>query len=213
MVTPTAKVAPHFALKDTMRAAARLRRAGCDPAWGMRLAGHVLVAWPPSPGQVVAGFWPVAGEIDVRPLLLALAGRGHTLALPETPPPGEPLIFRHWRPGDRLVPGRFGTVRSAGEILVPDVLLVPLLAFDRSGHRLGYGGGYYDRTLAALRDRRALGCAFSAQEVDQVPAGDWDQTLDAVATEQEVIVTRRGGATAAAAGPPSPAHSAPSPSR
>ncbi len=171
-------------MKAAMRQAALRARAGCDPAWGMRLAGHVLARCPPPPGQVVAGFWPLPGEIDIRPLLLALAGRGHQIVLPATPPSGKPLAFHRWRPGDRLVAERFGTVRAAGEALRPDVLLVPLLAFDAAGGRLGYGGGYYDRTLAALPGRRAIGCAFSAQQVTEVPMGPHDVPLDLVATEE-----------------------------
>jgi 5-formyltetrahydrofolate cyclo-ligase len=163
-------------------------RAACDPAWGSRLAGHVLDACPPRPGQVVAGFWPLQDEIDIRPLLLALAGRGHTLALPATPPIGLPLTFHRWRPGDRLIPGRFGTFRPDADPVTPDVLLIPLLAFDRAGRRLGYGGGYFDRTLALLPGRRAIGCAFAAQEVAQVPVEGHDHRLDAVATERGVLV-------------------------
>ena len=86
-----------------------------------------------------------------------------------------------------LQPGRFGTFHPDGLALTPDVVLVPLLAFDRSGARLGYGGGYYDRTLAALPGCLAIGCAFAAQEVDQVPVEPTDQRLHAVATERELI--------------------------
>ena len=197
-----------------MRTAALAARAGGDPVWGDRLAGHVLNHCPPPPGAVVAGFWPLAGEIDIRPLLLALAGRGHVIALPETPPRGQELRFRRWRPGDPLLPERFGTLRPDGPVIVPDVLLVPLLAFDRAGRRLGYGGGYYDRTLAALPGRRTIGCAFAAQEVGTVPTGPHDQTLDQIATERGVIATNRTpSATAAAPEAPSPAHSGPSPTR
>lgn len=176
------------AAKAELRAWALQARAGCDPAWGARLAGQVLDRCPPRPGQVVAGFWPLPGEIDIRPLLLALAGRGHTLCLPATPPRGQPLMFRRWQPGGRLIPEAFGTARPEGEVITPDLLLVPLLAFDRKGHRLGYGGGFYDRTLAALPGRRTIGCAFAAQEVAAVPVGPSDWHLEAVATETEVAV-------------------------
>ena len=132
---------------------------------------HVLREMPPPPGAVVSGFWPMGQEIDIRPLLLALHERGHPIVLPETPKRGNPLIFRLWQPGDALVPERFGTLRPDGEVTVPDFLLVPLLAFDRRGHRLGYGAGYYDRTLAGLPGRFRLGVAYAAQEVDEVPAG------------------------------------------
>ncbi len=137
----------------------------------------------PQPGQVVAGFWPLPGEIDVRPLLHALSARGHTVALPQTPPRGQPLSFHAWQPGMDLQPGRFGTLHPDGPALTPDLLLVPLLAFDHTGARLGYGGGYYDRTLAALPGRLAIGCAFAAQEVAQLPIEPTDIRLSAVLTE------------------------------
>jgi len=126
----------------------------------------------------------------VRPLLLALAGRGHPVLLPVTPPLGRPLGFRQWVPGASLVPGRFGTLTPAPDApeIEPNTLLVPLLAFDRTGRRLGYGGGYYDRTLAALPAARPIGCAFAAQQLDVVPAGEYDRQMAAIATERGVIV-------------------------
>ncbi len=142
---------------------------------------------PPPEGAVVSGFWPLGGEIDIRPLLETLHPRGHTIVLPVTPRRGLPLSFRVWRPGDVLLPERFGTMSPIGEQRRPEFLLVPLLAFDRRGGRLGYGAGYYDRTLSGLSPRFALGCAFAAQEVPDVPMGPTDARLDAVATEREVI--------------------------
>ena len=174
--------------KRAARVAALARRAGCDPALGVALARHVLAHMPPPAGAVVAGFWPMGPEIDIRPLLWALHARGHALLLPETPKRGNPLIFRHWRPGMTMLPERFGTSRPTGDIATPNWLLVPLLAFDRAGRRLGYGGGFYDRTLATLPDAHAIGCAFAAQEVDEVPADAHDARLDAVATELGIIL-------------------------
>jgi len=185
--------APHFSpdqlieAKRVARAQAIAARTGCDPALGARLTGLVLRELPPPAGAVVSGFWPMDGEIDIRPLLEALHGRGHPVLLPETPKRGFPLIFRRWHPGMEMVREKFGTWRPTGEMMTPNVLFVPLLAFDRCGRRLGYGGGYYDRTLAGLPGATAIGCAFAAQEVAEVPAGASDQSLDAVATEREII--------------------------
>ncbi len=185
--------APHFISElDEAKRAARDRalalRAGCDPAAsGAALADRVLAECPPPAGAVVSGFWPIGEEIDIRPLLHRLHARGHTVVLPVTPRRGNPLGFRTWRPGDALQPERFGTFRPIGEEAVPDFLLVPLLAFDRRGYRLGYGAGFYDRTLAALPRRFALGVAYAVQQVAAVPAGPHDVRLDAVATENGVI--------------------------
>lgn len=185
--------APHsfsHALAEAKREArqrALAARAGCDPDCGSRLAERVLAECPPPVGAVVSGFWPLGDEIDIRPLLLALLERGHEIVLPVTPPRGQPLGFRLWRPGDPMEAERFGTMRPTGPERTPDFLLVPLLAFDRRGHRLGYGAGYYDRTLAALPSAGRLGCAYAAQEMDVVPAGPHDVRLPAVATERGII--------------------------
>jgi 5-formyltetrahydrofolate cyclo-ligase len=180
------------AAKQAARQAAIAARRGFDPIeCGRALAGHVMRECPPPAHSIVSGFWPIAQEIDVRGLLHALHERGNPVVLPVTPRRGQSLTFRRWRPGDVLIAERFGTMRPIGEEMVPDVLLIPLLAFDSGGRRLGYGGGFYDRTLAGLPGRFRLGCAFAAQQVDAVPVGAYDMTLDAVATERGVI--RFGG--------------------
>src|SRR6185312_8294683 len=179
--------------KRDARARALAGRAGCDPAWGARLGEHVLRENPPPAGAVVSGFWPLGEEIDIRPLLLALLERGHEIVLPVTPPRGQPLGFRLWRPGDPMAAEKFGTIRSTGPERVPDFLLVPLLAFDRRGHRLGYGAGYYDRTLHALRARKpvvAVGIGYAAQEVAEIPLTPRDARLDLVLTEREILDLR-----------------------
>ncbi len=192
MTIPSARAAPHTLdeLKQAMRQAALARRAQCDPACSAQLAAHVQAAGLIPPGAAVSGFWPMGEEIDIRPLLHALEAAGHVVALPVTPPRGRPLTFHRWRPGATLRPERFGTVTVDGEPVVPEVLLVPLLVFDRQGRRLGYGGGYYDRTLANMPGVRTIGCAFAVQEVEAVPVGPNDVTLDAIATERGVIQIR-----------------------
>src|SRR4051794_21665844 len=194
-------VAPHYSaspycdvllreMKAEARRVALARREGCDPALGARLAAHVLREAAPPAGAIVAGFWPMGQEIDIRPLLLALAGRGHAIALPVTPKRGLPLRFHRWRPGEALARGPLGTRQPAdAEELRPDWLMVPLLAFDRAGRRLGYGGGYYDRTLPGLPGATAIGCAYACQEIPEVPAGPEDWRLDAVATEMGFVRT------------------------
>lgn len=175
--------------KRELRRVMRQRRLGCDPAVGVRMARFVLASGLIEDGAVVAGFWPLPGEIDPRAVLLALVEREHVVALPVTPPVGRALSFRRWQPGASMQPGRFGTVEPVGELVAPDVLLMPLLAFDRLGGRLGYGGGYYDRTLERLGDRAiAIGCGFATQEVDRVPTETHDRPMDAIATEDGVII-------------------------
>lgn len=191
MFTPTAMVAPHSPLlpddaglaaaKAALRARMRAARAGWDAAAsGAAVAAHVL-AHGGLP-HCVAGFWPLAGELDMRPLWHALHRAGHCVVLPETPGKGMALIFRVWTPESVMIPERFGTLRPEGVPAAPDLVFAPLLAFDAQGGRLGYGGGFYDRTLAAL-GVPAVGLGFARQRVAAVPAGRFDRALDAVVTE------------------------------
>lgn len=178
------------AAKAAARKLARAKRATLAnieaPA---RLAEAMLAQHAPPKGAIIAGYWPMGDEMDPRPLMLALASRGHALALPITPPRGQPLAFRAWAQGAALSPGPMGTSEPvAGEELRPDVVLVPLLAFDRAGRRLGYGAGYYDRTLAALPGAKAIGIAYAGQEMPEVPAGPQDMRLPLIATEDSVII-------------------------
>lgn len=138
---------------------------------------------------VVSGFWPIKEEIDVRPLLIELFNRGCQLALPVVTGKGQRLLFRAWRPGDSLEAGVFGTLQPSTrrETVEPEALLVPLLACDQDGWRLGYGGGFYDRTLGALRARgkiTAVGVGFDGQLVPAVPHGPQDQRLDWLLTDR-----------------------------
>ena len=172
--------------KRNARAQALFLREGCDPALGEELARHVLAAVAFPAGAVVAGFWSRGTEIDIRPLMHALHERGCPLVLPRTPPKGSPLVFQLWSPGVRMIAERFGGEYPDGPEMTPSILLIPLVAFDAAGNRLGYGGGYYDRTLAELPGVRTIGCAFAAQELPHVPVGPFDRRLDAVATEKGV---------------------------
>ncbi len=178
------------AAKAAARTSARAHRATLfSPDAPKRLAEALLARHAPPEGAIIAGYWPMGDEMDPRPLMLALASRGHALALPVTPPRGQPLTFRAWAPGEALRPGPAGTSEPAeGALVNPDWLLVPLLAFDRAGRRLGYGGGYYDRTLAALPGAKAIGIAYAAQEMAEVPAGPQDFRLPLIATEAGVII-------------------------
>ena len=140
-------------------------------------------------GALIGGIWPLPGELDTRPLMTALAEQGHALALPCTPRKGKPLTFRAWSPGSRLKAGPYGTREPYPDQteVFPSLVLVPLLAFTDSGDRLGYGGGFYDRTLASLRARQdifACGIAFAAQEATQIPTGPYDVPLDGILTDQ-----------------------------
>ena len=146
-------------------------------------------------GMILSGFMPLKSEINPLPLMRKLADDGARLALPVVAGRGQPLIMRSWQWGEPLVPGVWGITEpppTAPE-LQPDILLVPLLAFDRNGHRIGYGAGYYDLTIAQLRAKKpiaAVGIAFAAQEIESVPRTAFDARLDLVLTENETIDLR-----------------------
>ncbi len=170
--------------KPALRAAARRHRATltrADYADAIaRFAGDLDLA----SGAVVAGYFPFRDEADPRALMAALAAKGHGLALPSVEP-DRPLTFRAWKTGDAMHASAYGIpepLPGAPEA-VPALVLVPLLAFDAAGHRLGYGGGFYDRTLAALKGVAAIGIAYAGQEVPALPREDHDHPLDAVITE------------------------------
>ena len=185
--------------KRGLRELARGKRravAAAGKEAGERLRESFLSALSLPPAQVVAGYWPMPEEIDVRPLMTHLHLSGHVLVLPVVVGRGQPLIFRQWRPSIALDPGVYGIPVPGAEApeLTPGVLLVPLLAFDDEARRLGYGAGYYDRTLAALRaggDILAIGAAYAAQRMDSLPEDASDQRLDWVVTEEGAISTGR----------------------
>src|SRR5947209_19191261 len=142
-------------------------------------------------GAVGAGYSPIRNEVEPTALMQGLAAKGARLALPAVMARGKSLAFRAWSPGDRLMLGPLGILEPspAAAELVPDIVLVPLAAFDRAGHRIGYGAGHYDFTLAHLHRRKtlAIGLAFAAQEIPAVPAAAHDVMLDLVLTENETI--------------------------
>ncbi len=137
-------------------------------------------------GQVVSGYWPIRTEIDTRTALGELS-RTRQIVLPVVEGAGKPLSFRFWAPGTELIEGAFGAaIPKEAEGGDPDILIVPLAAFDARGYRLGYGGGFYDRTLEKLRAKKptlAIGFAFADQKVDDLPTEPTDQPLDAIVTE------------------------------
>jgi len=143
------------------------------------------------PGQVVAGYWPIITEIDIRPLLARLIDRGFGCCLPVVVSECEGLEFRRWQTTDMLEPGARETMHPsvAAPLVRPDALFVPLLAFDDHGRRLGQGGGYYDRTLAALRRDNppiAIGVGYAAQRLEHVPTGPDDARMDWLLTEHNL---------------------------
>ena len=151
---------------------------------------HELI--PAGFGPVVSGFFPFRSELDCRPLLSALIDAGCITALPVIVAADKPLTFRQWAPGEPLEPGVWNIPVPPVDatILVPDILLVPLLGFDNVGYRIGYGGGFYDRTLASLKSDKkiiTIGLAFAAQEIDEVPREAHDMALDWVLTETGLI--------------------------
>ncbi|MGL4590773.1 MAG: 5-formyltetrahydrofolate cyclo-ligase [Aestuariivirga sp.] len=183
-------------IKKSARGAAAKRRAEAHAALkdeaGLALAARGLPDGLADRRGIVSGFIPYKSEITTLPLMAALLRLGWRTALPVVIAPDTPLVFRAWSPGDRLEPGVWDIpvpLAAAPEVL-PDLLLVPGLSFDRKGFRLGYGGGFYDRTLAKLRAVKpvtAIGVAYHAQIVDEVVRDAFDAPLDYVMTEQETI--------------------------
>jgi 5-formyltetrahydrofolate cyclo-ligase len=191
--------------KPLLRNEMKRRRAAF--AQGSPLAGDMLAEiacdalnerreWPDK-DAIIAGYWPIQSEINPFPLLQIFEERGYGLALPCLMEEGEGfrMIFRRFSLGDDLVSGPFDIHQPAGDAdeIAPDMVLLPLLAFDEQGWRLGYGGGYYDRVLARLRaqkDVKGYGIAFSGQQLAEIPFEVHDQPLDGIFTDQGVISVR-----------------------
>lgn len=175
--------------KAAARAEAFARRAEAF-AGGQGQAAEILADFlAPHAGKVLSGYMPMRSEIDPLPAMAAHQG---PVGVPVILAKASPLRFREWTPGCRLVEGAFkALIPEEGAWVEPEVMIVPMLAFDGRGYRLGYGGGFYDRTLEGLRAKGpvlAVGFAFAAQEVAEVPTDAFDQRLDAVVTERGVTV-------------------------
>jgi 5-formyltetrahydrofolate cyclo-ligase len=186
------------ALRTRLRAQRDAIAPGERIAAATALAEHLEAIPEFMTDRNVAGYWAVAGELPLAGILGGLRARGQSYHLPVIGADGR-LLFAPWTPGIDVVPNRFGIPEPSlppSELVGPDaidVVLVPLLGFDRRGHRLGFGGGYYDRTFAFLREtvrpsRPILaGIGYARQEIDRIEPRDWDVRLDYVATERELV--------------------------
>lgn len=202
---PTVIAAPHLIamtnIAETDSPKAQLRQQAFSrrdslPAAERAAAAETIAGRPLpvtiSPGMIVSGFSPMKTEINPLPLMRKVAALGARLALPAIAGRGKPLTMRAYAFGDELARGQWGIrePKSDAPEVAPDILIVPLAAFDRAGHRIGYGAGYYDMTINALRAKKkivAMGIAFAVQEVASVPATQRDARLDFVITEREII--------------------------
>ena len=187
-------------LKARLRGQALARRSALSlaerQAFAANLAISALQFIQSIPGRpIISAYWPINDEADTRPMLKALAQAGFATALPVTGARGTALVFRLWQPGDPQVKGQLAIPEPAPHLPLaePDILFVPLAAFDRRGHRIGYGAGHYDCTLAQLRAKKpvlAIGIAYYEQEIAEVPAQSHDARLDFVLTPRQLIDCR-----------------------
>jgi 5-formyltetrahydrofolate cyclo-ligase len=178
--------------KKELRRAALERRDALDPLWrieaSLRMAETARAHLDADPGTIASGFWPMRSEVDVRPLMATLMDRGARLCLPAILDRST-IVFRELVRGAPLIDMGYGTAGPGPEaaVLDPNLMLVPLAAFDGRGHRIGYGAGYYDRAIARLQERgmapRLVGIAFDCQEVDQVPDEPHDVVIPEILTE------------------------------
>lgn len=184
-------------LRRTARAARQHAFACHGAAAGDRLAAHGIAFADPPPGASLSGFLAIGEEIDPLPLMRRLWQAGHVTALPVMVGKARPLVFHQWREGEALAEVQWGIREPLGTapVIVPDVVLVPLLAFDARGYRLGYGGGFYDRSIAEIRTRKpivTIGLAYDELQVDAVPHSQYDEPLDWVLTPSGPLRTRSG---------------------
>jgi len=181
--------------KKAFRVAAKAKRLQAfqdHPQAGVQIAQTISGTVKLPTQSKVSVFWPLAEELDTLPILHALHVAGHQVLLPIMQGAGKPLLFGCWAPGDVLVEAAFKTLEPGPDQarMTPDVMLCPLLAFDRKGYRMGYGGGFYDRSIAHIKaqgELHTIGIAFAAQEVDDIIIDEFDEPLHMIITEQEVI--------------------------
>ncbi len=196
---------PSAAPKALLRAQVLTQRSlievAAAEAFARRIAEVGAAIATENSARIAAAYWPIKGEASPLPLLERLAARDVVTALPVMAGRNRALVFRRWRPGEPLVEVEFGVKEPAANAteVQPDLIFVPLVAFDRRGHRLGYGAGFYDRTLADLRAKgrtTAVGIAYAVQELPEITAEDHDQRLDYVLTDREWINCQPGPADA-----------------
>ena len=182
------------ALKAEARKEAFARRKAAHTADPGGAAGYLSELLAGHRGVPVSGYMPIRTEIDPLPALEEAAAHG-PVGMPVILGAGQPLRFRGWSPGCAMEEGAFGAMIPAdGDWITPEIVIVPLVAFDRRGGRLGYGGGFYDRTLEGLRARQAtlaIGFAYAAQEADDLPLEPTDQPLDLIVTERGILTPER----------------------
>lgn len=174
--------------QDAVRQRAALADADRKTA-SKAAAAHFINGIDVSPDQMIAAYWPIRDEIDCRPVLAHLMDNGQPLSLPAVVGENDPLVFRRWAVGAALYEAGFGTLGPAkdAEIVEPDMIIIPLLGFDRQGNRLGYGKGHYDRTIAVMQKKPVLvGYAFAAQKMPDIPAEPHDVPLNYLVTENGV---------------------------
>ncbi|MCF6232669.1 MAG: 5-formyltetrahydrofolate cyclo-ligase [Rhodobacteraceae bacterium] len=176
-------------IKRAARTAGFARRQLAHTQAGPGVAGHLSQVLAGYRGVALAGYMPIRTEIDPLTVMEEAAAHG-VVCVPVIRAPGQALVFSRWQPGAAMVAGPFGArIPTHEELIVPEILIVPLVAFDLKGGRLGYGGGFYDRTLQGLRQQRAtlaIGFAYGAQQTDDLPLEPTDQPLDMIVTEHGV---------------------------
>ncbi len=186
----------HRDKKQQQRDTAFARRAAIVAGdAGEKASRRFLDAFPKLDGLIISLYWPLGSELDTKPLLRALHDLGVVCALPVVERKDHPLSFRRWTLETVLEPGAFNVLVPAksADYVIPDFVVTPMLAFDAAGYRLGYGGGFYDRTLEKLRNEgkcRAIGFAYAAQELAKVVIDSYDQRLDGIITEKDVRIIK-----------------------